>query len=52
MRDSNHLIGKCPKISRRYNQRAFVGGSWSDSDEDEEEKTKDKKCLLAKASNE
>ncbi|GJU94642.1 hypothetical protein Tco_1319398 [Tanacetum coccineum] len=23
-----------------YNQRAFVGGSWSDSDEDEEEKTK------------
>ncbi|GJT31295.1 zf-CCHC domain-containing protein [Tanacetum coccineum] len=33
------------------NQKAFVGGSWSDSDEDEEEKTKDKKCLMAKASN-
>ncbi|GJY49866.1 zf-CCHC domain-containing protein [Tanacetum coccineum] len=41
--DSNHLIGECPKLSRSYNQRAFVGGSWSDSDEDEEEKTKDKK---------
>ncbi|GKE62646.1 zf-CCHC domain-containing protein [Tanacetum coccineum] len=25
--DSNHLIGECPKISRSYNQRAFVGGS-------------------------
>ncbi|GJV93646.1 zf-CCHC domain-containing protein [Tanacetum coccineum] len=50
--NSNHLIGECPKISRSYNQRAFVGGSWSDSDEDEEERTKDKKCLMAKASNE
>ncbi|GJY78136.1 hypothetical protein Tco_0483937 [Tanacetum coccineum] len=36
---------------RNYqNQKAFVGGSWSDSDEDEEEKTKDEKCLMAKAS--
>ncbi|GJT37515.1 hypothetical protein Tco_0937380 [Tanacetum coccineum] len=50
--DSNNLIGECPKLSRSYNQRAFVGGSWSDSDEDEEEKTKDKKCLMAKDSNE
>nr|GEW45871.1 zf-CCHC domain-containing protein/DUF4219 domain-containing protein/UBN2 domain-containing protein [Tanacetum cinerariifolium] len=50
--DSNHLIGDCPKLSRSYNQRAFVGGSWNDSDEDEEEKTKDEKCLMAKASNE
>ncbi|GJS18071.1 putative reverse transcriptase domain-containing protein, partial [Tanacetum coccineum] len=48
----NHLIRECPKLSRNYNQRAFVGGSWSDSDEDEEEKTKDEKCLMAKASNE
>ncbi|GJY34982.1 hypothetical protein Tco_0420360, partial [Tanacetum coccineum] len=37
---------------KNYNQRAFVGGSWSDSNEDEEERTKDKKCLMAKASNE
>ncbi|GJV27258.1 zf-CCHC domain-containing protein [Tanacetum coccineum] len=50
--DPNHLIGECPKLSRNYNQRAFVGGSWSDSDEVEKEKTKDEKCLMAKASNE
>ncbi|GJU81920.1 hypothetical protein Tco_1284285 [Tanacetum coccineum] len=41
-----------PKQSRSYNQRAFIGGSWSDNDEDEEEKTKDGKHLMAKASNE
>ncbi|GJR96935.1 zf-CCHC domain-containing protein [Tanacetum coccineum] len=46
--DPNHLIGECPKLSRNYNQRAFVGGSWSDGDEDEEEKTKDEKCLRLK----
>ncbi|GJV63558.1 zf-CCHC domain-containing protein [Tanacetum coccineum] len=50
--DPNHLVGECPKLSRYQNQKAFVGGSWSDSDEDEEEKTNDKKCLMAKASNE
>nr|GEW30204.1 zf-CCHC domain-containing protein/DUF4219 domain-containing protein/UBN2 domain-containing protein [Tanacetum cinerariifolium] len=50
--DPNHLIREYPKLSRNYNQRAFVGGSWSDSDEDEEERTKDEKCLMAKASNE
>ncbi|GKA80327.1 hypothetical protein Tco_0786923 [Tanacetum coccineum] len=43
---------RCPKTIRNYNQRAFIGGTWSDSDEDGEEKTKDKKCLMAKASNE
>ncbi|GJZ97729.1 hypothetical protein Tco_0670182 [Tanacetum coccineum] len=48
----NHLVGEYPKQSRYQNQKAFVGGSWSDSDEDEEEKTKDEKCLMAKASNE
>nr|GEX43685.1 copia protein [Tanacetum cinerariifolium]GEX49495.1 copia protein [Tanacetum cinerariifolium] len=50
--DPNHLIGECPKLSRCQNEKAFVGGSWSNSDEDEDEKTKDKKCLMAKASNE
>ncbi|GJY90742.1 zf-CCHC domain-containing protein, partial [Tanacetum coccineum] len=50
--DLNHLIGECPKFSRKYNQRAFVGGTWSDSDDDKEERTKDKNCLMAKASNE
>ncbi|GJS07998.1 hypothetical protein Tco_0364794 [Tanacetum coccineum] len=50
--DPNHLIGECPKLSRNYNQRAFVGGAWSDSDEEKEEKTKDENCLMVKASNE
>ncbi|GJW18043.1 retrovirus-related pol polyprotein from transposon TNT 1-94 [Tanacetum coccineum] len=50
--DPNHLIGECLKLSRNYNQRAFVGGTRSDSNEDKEEKTKDKNCLMAKASNE
>ncbi|GJT93528.1 hypothetical protein Tco_1082373 [Tanacetum coccineum] len=51
-RDPNHLIEECLKLSRYQNQKAFVGGSWSDNDEDEEKKTKDEKCLMAKASNE
>nr|GFC37552.1 zf-CCHC domain-containing protein/DUF4219 domain-containing protein/UBN2 domain-containing protein [Tanacetum cinerariifolium] len=50
--DSNHLIREWPKLSRSYNQRAVVGGTWSDSNEDKEENTKDEKCLMAKASNE
>ncbi|GJT65052.1 RNA-directed DNA polymerase, eukaryota, reverse transcriptase zinc-binding domain protein [Tanacetum coccineum] len=50
--DPNHLIRECPKLPRNYNQRAFVGGSWSDSDEEGEEKTKDENCLMAKGSNE
>ncbi|GKE65451.1 zf-CCHC domain-containing protein, partial [Tanacetum coccineum] len=50
--DPNHLIRECLKQLKYQNQRAFVGGAWSDSDDDEEEKTKDEKCLMAKASNE
>ncbi|GJS85018.1 hypothetical protein Tco_0751559 [Tanacetum coccineum] len=45
--DPNHLIGECPKLSKYQNQKAFVGGSWSDSNDDEEEMTKVKKCLMA-----
>ncbi|GKF77357.1 hypothetical protein Tco_0229827, partial [Tanacetum coccineum] len=48
-RDPNHLIGECLKPPRYENQRAFVGGSWSDSDD---EKIKDEVCLIAQASNE
>ncbi|GJU59135.1 retrovirus-related pol polyprotein from transposon TNT 1-94 [Tanacetum coccineum] len=33
------------------NQRAFVGGSWSDSGEEDDEKTKDEMCFVAQASN-
>nr|GEV53691.1 hypothetical protein [Tanacetum cinerariifolium] len=50
--DLNHLIRECPKPSKDKNQRAFVGGSWSDSSEEDGEKAKDKTCLVAQASNE
>nr|GEW80034.1 zf-CCHC domain-containing protein/DUF4219 domain-containing protein/UBN2 domain-containing protein [Tanacetum cinerariifolium] len=50
--DPNYLIGEYPKLSRNHNQRACVGGSWSDSDKEGEENTKDEKCIMAKASNE
>ncbi|GKE90840.1 hypothetical protein Tco_1571935 [Tanacetum coccineum] len=50
--DPNHLIGECLKPPRNKNQRAFVGGSWSDNSEEEEEKTKDETFLMAQASNE
>ncbi|GJV81694.1 zf-CCHC domain-containing protein [Tanacetum coccineum] len=38
--DPNHLIGDCPKPSRNKDQKAFIGGSWSDSENDAEDKTK------------
>ncbi|GJY61720.1 zf-CCHC domain-containing protein [Tanacetum coccineum] len=50
--DLNHLIGECPKPSRDKNQRAFVGGSWSDSGEEDDEKIQDETCLVAQAPNE
>ncbi|GJS02778.1 zf-CCHC domain-containing protein [Tanacetum coccineum] len=46
--DPNHLIGECLKPPRNKNQRAFVGGSWSDGGVDEEENIKDETCLLLK----
>ncbi|GJT26529.1 zinc finger, CCHC-type containing protein [Tanacetum coccineum] len=50
--DPNYLIGECPKPPRDKNQRAFIGGSWSDSSEEDDEKGKDETCLMAQASNE
>ncbi|GJR00519.1 retrovirus-related pol polyprotein from transposon TNT 1-94 [Tanacetum coccineum] len=50
--DPNHLIGECPKQPKDKNQRAFVGGSWSNSGEDDDEKVKNKTCLVAHASSE
>nr|GEV76903.1 ribonuclease H [Tanacetum cinerariifolium] len=38
--DPNQLIGECPRLSRNYNQRAFVGGTWSDSDKDKKKRLK------------
>ncbi|GKC80884.1 zf-CCHC domain-containing protein [Tanacetum coccineum] len=50
--DPNHLIRKCPKPPRDKNQRAFVGGSWSDSGEEDDKKAKDETCVMAQASSE
>ncbi|GJT13223.1 hypothetical protein Tco_0860265 [Tanacetum coccineum] len=36
--DPNHLIGEYPKQPKDKNQRAFVGGSWSDIGEEDDEK--------------
>nr|GEZ63771.1 retrovirus-related Pol polyprotein from transposon TNT 1-94 [Tanacetum cinerariifolium] len=35
--DTNHLIVECPKPPKDKNQKAFVGGSWSDSGEENDE---------------
>nr|GEV07586.1 retrovirus-related Pol polyprotein from transposon TNT 1-94 [Tanacetum cinerariifolium] len=37
---------------RDKNQRAFVGGSWSDSSEEDDEKVNNETCLVAQASSE
>ncbi|GJR75852.1 retrovirus-related pol polyprotein from transposon TNT 1-94 [Tanacetum coccineum] len=50
--DPNHLIRECPKPPRDKNQRAFVGGYWSDSGEEDDEKAKDETCLMVQASSE
>ncbi|GJZ37435.1 retrovirus-related pol polyprotein from transposon TNT 1-94 [Tanacetum coccineum] len=50
--DPNHLIGECPKPPKYKNQKAFIGGSWSDSGEEDDEKVKDETCLVAQASSE
>ncbi|GKF64186.1 zf-CCHC domain-containing protein, partial [Tanacetum coccineum] len=49
--DPNHLIGECPKPPRDKNQRAFVGGSWSDSSEEDDEKVNNEACLVAQTPN-
>ncbi|GJV77785.1 zf-CCHC domain-containing protein [Tanacetum coccineum] len=46
--DPNHLIGECPKPPKDKNQRAFIGGSWSDSGEEDDEKVKTKHVLWLK----
>ncbi|GJS99809.1 MAK10-like protein [Tanacetum coccineum] len=45
--DPNHLIGDCPKPSRNKDQKAFIGGPWSDSENDAEDKTNNETCLMA-----
>ncbi|GJR00790.1 zf-CCHC domain-containing protein [Tanacetum coccineum] len=50
--DPNHLIGECPKPPRNKEQRAFVGGSWSDGKNEVNDKTNKETCLMAQSSNE
>ncbi|GKE17621.1 hypothetical protein Tco_1425198 [Tanacetum coccineum] len=45
--DPNHLIGECSKPPKNNDQRAFIGGAWSDNGEDKVGKTKDETCLVA-----
>ncbi|GKA21143.1 hypothetical protein Tco_0701132 [Tanacetum coccineum] len=52
MRDPNHLVGDYPKPPRNKDQKAFIGGSWSDSENKAEDKTNDETCLMAQSSNE
>ncbi|GJU65090.1 hypothetical protein Tco_1246925 [Tanacetum coccineum] len=47
---SSHWI--MSKTTERQEQRAFVGGSWSDSGEEDDENAKDETCLVAQASSE
>ncbi|GJR75500.1 zf-CCHC domain-containing protein [Tanacetum coccineum] len=50
--DPNHLIGDCPKPPRNKDQKAFIGGSWSDIENDAKDKTNNETCLMAQSSNE
>nr|GEU50010.1 zf-CCHC domain-containing protein/UBN2 domain-containing protein [Tanacetum cinerariifolium] len=50
--DPNYLIGDCPKPPHNKDQKAFIGGSWSDSENNVEDKTNDETCLMAQSSNE
>nr|GEU37380.1 alpha/beta hydrolases superfamily protein [Tanacetum cinerariifolium] len=50
--DPYHLIGECSKPPKDKNQRAFFGGSWSDSGEEDDEKAKGETYLMAQATSE
>ncbi|GKF91033.1 hypothetical protein Tco_0274734, partial [Tanacetum coccineum] len=50
--DINHLIGECPKPQRNKDQKAFVGGSLSDSEDEADDKTNDELDSLAQSLNE
>nr|GEV09110.1 alpha/beta hydrolases superfamily protein [Tanacetum cinerariifolium] len=50
--DPSHLIGDYPKTSRNKDQKAFIGGSWSDIENTAKDKTNDETYLMAQSSNE
>nr|GEY41717.1 retrovirus-related Pol polyprotein from transposon TNT 1-94 [Tanacetum cinerariifolium] len=47
-----NLIRECSKPTKNNDQRAFIGGAWSDNGEDKVEKTKYETCLVAQAPDE
>ncbi|GKF00552.1 hypothetical protein Tco_0023902 [Tanacetum coccineum] len=47
--DPNHLPGDYPKPTSNKDQKAFIGGSLSDSENDAEDKTNDEACLMAQS---
>nr|GEU85988.1 zf-CCHC domain-containing protein/UBN2 domain-containing protein [Tanacetum cinerariifolium] len=49
--DPNHLIRDFPKPTRNKDQKAFIGGSWSDDKNDAKDKTNDETCLMAQSKN-
>ncbi|GJV11320.1 zf-CCHC domain-containing protein [Tanacetum coccineum] len=49
--DPNHLIGDCPKPPRNKEQKAFIGGSWSDSENEAEDKINEETCHMSQSSN-
>ncbi|GJY32577.1 hypothetical protein Tco_0417046 [Tanacetum coccineum] len=50
--DLIHLIGDCPKPPCNKDQKAFIGGYWSDNEDEAKEKTNDETCLMAQSSDE
>ncbi|GJR94589.1 hypothetical protein Tco_0266763 [Tanacetum coccineum] len=50
--DPSHFTGECSKPPKNNDQKAFIGGAWSENGEDEVEKTKDEACLVALAPDE
>nr|GEW84728.1 alpha/beta hydrolases superfamily protein [Tanacetum cinerariifolium] len=45
--DLNHLFGECPKPPQNKEQKAFVGGSWSNSENEAEDKINEETYLMA-----
>ncbi|GJR55667.1 zf-CCHC domain-containing protein [Tanacetum coccineum] len=50
--DLDHLIGQCPKPPRNKDQKAFIGGCWSDRENEADEKINDETCIMDQSSNE
>nr|GEU56746.1 alpha/beta hydrolases superfamily protein [Tanacetum cinerariifolium] len=49
--DPNHLKDECSKPQLNKEQKAFIGGSWSNSKNEDDDKTNEEIYLMAKSSN-